>query len=151
MFEKQLALAKRSNEPLSLLIADLDHFKKLNDTYGHITGDRALQQAAKAIRKCLRSSDILARYGGEEFVIIMPATNITNAVEKAEIIRRQVKSLKIDTFTSEHPVVLTISIGVSSFPPQGTECSDLLRSADKALYRAKEKGRDRVEVSYVID
>ena len=151
MFEKQLALAKRSNEPLSFLIADLDHFKKLNDTYGHITGDRALQQAAKAIKKCLRSSDILARYGGEEFVIIMPATNITNAVEKAEIIRRQVKSLKIDTFTSEHPVVLTISIGVSSFPPQGTECSDLLRSADKALYRAKEKGRDRVEASYVID
>ncbi len=151
MFERQLALAKRSNEPLCLLIADLDHFKKLNDTHGHIAGDKALQQVAKAIKKCLRSSDILARYGGEEFVIIMPATNITNAVEKAEMFRRQIKSLQIDATTPEHPATMTISIGVSSFPTHGTECSALLRSADKALYRAKEKGRDRVEVSYVID
>lgn len=147
MFEKQLALAKRSNEPLSILLADLDHFKKLNDTHGHITGDKALQQAAKVIKKCLRSSDILARYGGEEFVIIMPATNIAHAAEKAELVRRQVKLLQIDTTAAEPPVLITISIGAASFPQHGPECNALLRSADAALYSAKENGRDRVELA----
>ncbi|MEK7297106.1 MAG: diguanylate cyclase, partial [Planctomycetota bacterium] len=92
IMEKQLALAKRHNEPLSLLIADIDHFKNINDTYGHTAGDRALQQTVKFIKNTIRSSDIMARYGGEEFAIIMPTTDITHALSKAEEIRQRIGS-----------------------------------------------------------
>ena len=145
MLEKQLALARRHNEPLGLLIADLDRFKDFNDTYGHLAGDRLLQQVARILKNSIRSSDVLTRYGGEEFAIIMPATDITAILEKAEKIRQGVESTNFDDIVPGRSLKITISIGAASFPEHGTEYTDLVSAADKALYKAKRGGRNRVE------
>lgn len=145
MLGKQMALANRREEPLSLLIADLDNFKDFNDTYGHIAGDRVLQQVASIMKDSIRSSDILARYGGEEFAIIMPTTDMTNATEKAEEIRQHVESNNFDNIVAGKTFKITISIGVASSPEHGTEYDTLAGAADKALYKAKNGGRNRVE------
>ena len=145
MIVKHLALAQRHNEPLSILIVDLDHFKKINDTYGHSAGDVILQQTSGIMLSSIRSSDMLARYGGEEFVIIMPATVTKNALEKAEEIRQQVESEHFNIITKESPPKITISIGIASYPEHGTESDILIHAADNALYKAKRNGRNRVE------
>ena len=145
--EKQMSLAKRHQEPLSLLIADLDHFKKLNDTYGHTAGDRALQQVSMILKDSIRTSDVLCRYGGEEFAIIMSKTGITGAIEKADKIRQYVESAHFDTITPGKSLGMTISIGVASFPENGTEYDALVDAADGALYKAKRNGRNRVEMA----
>lgn len=137
MLEKQLALARRHNESLGLLIADLDHFKDFNDTYGHLAGDRLLQQMARILKNSIRSSDVLTRYGGEEFAIIMPATDITAILEKAEKIRQRVESTNFDDIVPGRSLKITISIGAASFPEHGTEYTDPVSVADKALYKAK--------------
>lgn len=145
MLKKQIALAKRRNEPLGLVIADLDHFKNINDTYGHIVGDQALQQIASIMKNSIRSSDVLARYGGEEFVIIMPSIDISNTLRKAEGLRQQVESFQFQIDSAGRSPQITISIGVSSFPNHGTEYETLIAAADLALYKAKKGGRNRVE------
>ncbi|MCF6149837.1 MAG: diguanylate cyclase [Candidatus Kuenenia sp.] len=144
MLEKQIALAGRNKEPLSIIIADIDNFKKLNDKYGHIMGDRALQYVAKVMKGCIRLSDILARYGGEEFVIIMPATNTMNAMEKAEQIRQRVESIRLEMENGEGYPALTISIGVATFPVHGTESKAFVWAADEALLLAKKRGKNMV-------
>ncbi|HJW86787.1 MAG TPA: GGDEF domain-containing protein, partial [Candidatus Brocadiaceae bacterium] len=146
IIEKQLALAKRRNEPLSLLIADIDHFKNINDTYGHTAGDRALQQAVKLIKNTIRSSDIIARYGGEEFAIIMPAADTTHAVSKAEEIRQRTRSADFDHVVEGKIIKMNLSIGVASFPEHGDEPGILMNNADLALYKAKNTGRNQVVV-----
>ncbi len=145
--EKQMSFAKRHKEPLSLLIADLDYFKNLNDTYGHTAGDRALQQVSTILKDSIRTSDVLCRYGGEEFAIIMPKTGISGALEKAEKIRQYAESARFDTMTPGKSVGITISIGVASFPENGTEYDTLVDAADGALYKAKRNGRNRVEMA----
>lgn len=140
MLKKQIALAKRRNEPLGLILADLDHFKNINDTYGHIAGDQALQQIASIMKNSIRSSDILSRYGGEEFVIIMPSIDISNAIKKAEGLRRHIESFQFQIGSAGQPPQITISIGVSSFPDHGTEYETLIAAADLALYKAKKEG-----------
>ena len=145
--EKQMSLAKRHKEPLSLLIADLDHFKKVNDTYGHTAGDRALQQVSMILKDSIRTSDVLCRYGGEEFAIIMSKTEITGALEKADKIRQYVESASFDTMVTGKSLGITISIGVASFPENGTEYDTLVDAADGALYKAKRNGRNRVEMT----
>ena len=145
--EKQMSLAKRHKEPLSLLIADLDHFKKVNDTYGHTAGDCALQQVSMILKDSIRESDTLCRYGGEEFAVIMPMTGITDALEKADKIRQYVESTNFDTVAPGKSLEITISIGVASFPENGTEYDALVDAADGALYKAKRNGRNRVEMT----
>lgn len=145
ILEKQMALARRRNESLGLLIADLDYFKDFNDTYGHLAGDRLLQQMARILKESIRTSDVLTRYGGEEFAIIMPATDITSALEKAEKIRQHVESTNFDNIVPGQFFKITISIGSASFPVHGAEYSTLVGAADKALYKAKKGGRNRVE------
>ena len=144
ILEKQLALAKRRNEPLSLLIADIDHFKNINDTYGHTAGDRALQQAVKFIKNTIRSSDIMARYGGEEFAIIMPTTDTAHAVSKAEEIRRRIESSDFDHVVTGKVIRMNLSLGVASFPEHGSEPGTLMNNVDSALYKAKNNGRNQV-------
>ncbi len=151
MLQKQIALANRRNESLTVLIADLDHFKTFNDAYGHQIGDSVLQRVAKAIRNSIRTSDILARYGGEEFAIIMPITSSENgAVEKAEKIRQHVESIVFDDIVAGKTLKITISIGIASFPEHGTNQETLVGAADSALYRAKVGGRNRVAVSQAL-
>lgn len=145
MLKQQIALAKRRNESLGLVIADLDYFKKVNDTYGHIVGDRVLQEISRIMKNSIRSSDVLARYGGEEFVIVMPSIDLTNALKKAEGIRQHIESVKFTIDTFGRSTQITISIGVASFPEHGTDYDTLVAAADSALYKAKKGGRNRVE------
>lgn len=145
ILEKYMALAKRYNEPLSLLIADLDHFKDFNDSYGHMAGDRALQQITTIMKKSIRTSDVLTRYGGEEFAIVMPTADMANAIMKAEEIRKSVESIDFEDIVTGKPIKITLSIGVASFPTHGTEQKTLINITDKALYQAKKNGRNRVE------
>lgn len=145
LLEHESAVALRSNQPLSLLIVDIDHFKQFNDTHGHEAGDSALKAVAGTLARHFRDSDVVCRFGGEEFVIIMAGSNARAAYEKAKELARAIRSMPV-----EHGGInlghVTISVGVSSWP----ECSEapdgLLGLADRALYRAKEAGRDRVEI-----
>lgn len=146
LFEHESAVALRSDQPLSLLIIDIDHFKRFNDTYGHEAGDSALKAVADILARQFRDSDVVCRFGGEEFVIIMAGSSARAAYDKARELAGAVRSMPVKHggFDLGH---VTISVGVSSWP----ECSDspdsLLGLADRALYRAKEAGRDRVELS----
>lgn len=143
--EKQLSLAKRYKETLTVIMADVDHFKRFNDTYGHAVGDRVLQQVSKMLGAAIRESDILCRYGGEEFVIIMPRTNTTESYEKAEKIRRHIESVRFTNIAPGNALGITISMGIASFPENGAEYNTLVDAADSALYKAKKNGRNRVE------
>lgn len=138
--------AQEGNYDLSLLIFDIDHFKKFNDTHGHLFGDLVLKNIAAFIMKKLRKEDIFARYGGEEFVILMPHTTLEQVVEKAEDIRAGIGSMIISDRVISASV--TISIGVSSFPETADSQVSLVKSADDALYEAKHQGRNRVCVAY---
>ncbi len=139
LLEEQIKIAKRYNEPLSVIFFDIDHFKKINDTYGHKIGDKVLIKLAKLIKSSIRSCDVFARWGGEEFIIYLPKTPLKESIEIAE---------KLKVIVSKHPFgeveKITCSFGVSTLEEGDTQDSLLLR-VDKALYNAKENGRNRVE------
>lgn len=139
--------AARQRYPISLLLLDLDHFKLVNDTYGHLAGDECLHTIAHGIESQLkRPADILARYGGEEFVVILPHTYNSNAHLLAEQIRAHIEELSI--FTEGNEINITISIGVSTITPrQDNDGRELIAAADKALYEAKGEGRNKVCVN----
>ncbi|MBD2102263.1 PleD family two-component system response regulator [Leptolyngbya sp. FACHB-261] len=136
----------RESTPLSLILGDVDFFKRYNDTYGHPAGDTCLQQVAGAISRCAkRSSDLAARYGGEEFAIILPNTIAEGAVQVAETLRACVKALAIPHTSADHNQFVTLSLGVASIIPHyDLTVAGLITDADKALYQAKAAGRDRV-------
>lgn len=136
----------RIQSPLSLIICDIDYFKKYNDTYGHHEGDDCLKMVARAIRdNTRRPSDIAARYGGEEFALILSDTNSVGAVTVAENIKNAIKQLGIPHSASLAKPIVSASFGVATIIPEQTQKSDvLIRMADKALYQSKEKGRDRI-------
>jgi diguanylate cyclase (GGDEF)-like protein len=143
--EQQLAMARRSGQPLSLLMLDLDHFKRVNDSFGHLAGDAVLRQVAAGIASRLRTQDIAGRYGGEEFLVILPGTTADGAVQLAEELRTSIAAERIE-IGEGHRVTITISIGVcGGIPTADQRVEDLIDAADRALYRAKENGRDRVE------
>lgn len=135
----------REQLPLSLILGDIDYFKKYNDTYGHLAGDSCLQQVAQAISRAIkRPADLFARYGGEEFAVILPNTKAEGALKVAEAMRHEVLNLKIAHAQSAVNKYLTLSLGVFSVVPQHTsDPSILIAAADKALYEAKEQGRNR--------
>lgn len=139
LFAHNLNNAKRYHEPLSLIMFDIDFFKKINDFYGHDIGDTTLQHVAQTILQRLRSADIFARWGGEEFMILLPKTSLDDAMELAEDLRRAVEEEVFDSVGH-----ITISFGVALMEPEDEGC-DLLKRADKALYTAKHNGRNRVE------
>jgi diguanylate cyclase (GGDEF)-like protein len=143
VLEMQLAAARRGGAPVAILMADVDHFKRCNDTHGHAEGDRALRVIAQALVDEARASDIVCRYGGEEFCLILPATSLDAATQLAERVREAVPA------TCERAGVcggtrITITIGVAAFPFDAADAARLLRVADRRLYRGKDAGRDRV-------
>jgi len=146
LFEHESAVAQRNDLPLSLLIVDIDHFKHFNDTHGHEAGDRALQTVAGILQGQFRESDIVCRYGGEEFVVVMPGATREAARDKADQVCGAVREASI-ALHGQHPGALTVSVGVASWPDNIEKSDQILTLADRALYRAKTAGRNRVEVS----
>jgi diguanylate cyclase (GGDEF)-like protein len=142
--EADLAIdrARRRGEPLAVLIADVDHFKNVNDTHGHLTGDAMLRSLAAEMRQQVRESDLVGRFGGEEFAILLVGTKAEEACRVADRIRRGVGVVRV--FAKETMVGVTISIGVAVLGEHGRELNELLDAADLALYRAKRQGRDRI-------
>src|SRR5580692_10074073 len=137
-----IARAQRHREPMAVLLADVDHFKMVNDTHGHLTGDAVLRTLATEMRQQVRESDLVGRFGGEEFVIALTATGEAEACQVAERIRRGACVVKV--LTPDTIVGVTVSIGVAALGSHGTDLFELLAAADIALYRAKNTGRDRV-------
>ncbi|BCX88428.1 two-component system, cell cycle response regulator [Methylomarinovum tepidoasis] len=158
-FEQRLSeeidRAQRTREPLTCLFLDIDHFKKINDTYGHQTGDLVLAEVAQQIRTQLRSNDVLARYGGEEFVALLSGANLERGAEVAERIRQRIEKLEIVDH-NQNAISLTLSIGVAEYDPERVspvgkeDLMRLLELADQALYVAKREGRNRVESGGVL-
>jgi len=140
--EEEVDRSKRYARPVSLLMIDIDHFKGYNDTFGHPAGDGILVGLADIFKRCARKVDTVARYGGEEFAIILPETNKEGANILAERLRRQV-----ETASFEGNINITISIGLSFFDGKDTSFTkeNFIKDADEALYRAKSRGRNRVE------
>jgi diguanylate cyclase (GGDEF)-like protein/PAS domain S-box-containing protein len=142
---KQINQAERTHEPLTILMLDLDHFKKINDTYGHEAGDTILKQLGSILQSDIRSGDIAARFGGEEFIIVFYNTDTTTAKKRAESIRNAVAL--IQTKYGAQPIgPITISIGIAEYPAHGRTAPELIENADKALYIAKKNGRNQVVV-----
>jgi diguanylate cyclase (GGDEF)-like protein len=131
---------------LSLILVDIDYFKLYNDTYGHLAGDKCLKQVAQAISRAVhRPADLVARYGGEEFVVLLPGTTLAGANQVAEAVKAAVKKLNLPHSSSPLGEKITLSLGISCLTPsQHSSPMTLIKSADKALYLAKESGRDRI-------
>lgn len=135
--------AVRTNNPMAVLMLDIDHFKSVNDTYGHLTGDRALVHVARLARSMLRDGDVLLRFGGEEFMVILPGAACKDAVDIAQRIRRAIEDSAIQNDVGSFH--LTLSIGAASYPETDVDNQDaLVQMADQRLYHAKETGRNRV-------
>jgi diguanylate cyclase (GGDEF)-like protein len=145
-FRQVLATATRFQRNFSILMLDLDNFKQVNDTHGHQRGDAILVEFSQRVTAALREVDTFARYGGEEFICLLSETDTAGAITTAEKIR---ETIKIDPFGDggETPLSLTVSIGIASYPEHGDTFRALVESADRAMYRAKQLGRDRVAVA----
>ncbi len=147
LLEAEIKRVERYHHVLSVLMMDIDDFKKVNDTYGHLVGDMVLKEIANAIQKTVRHVDIPARYGGEEFTIVLPETTINNALTIAERLRKKISeiSIKID---EENTVRPTISIGAAEYPNAADNMNDLIDAADKALYTSKENGKNCIHMYF---
>jgi diguanylate cyclase (GGDEF)-like protein/putative nucleotidyltransferase with HDIG domain len=141
---EEIGRAQRFERPMSLIMADLDLLRDINNSYGHLAGDAVLRGIADVFRAQLRHYDVPARFGGEEFSILLPETPPEQAMEIAERIRRAVAQRTFDVETSSEPIRATVSIGVAGYPKDGTDANELIHQADLAVYRAKLQGRNRV-------
>lgn len=141
MMQRSLIRATEENRPLSILMVDLDHFKRINDAHGHAIGDSVLKQTTRAIQSTLRADDIVGRFGGEEFVVLLPGADLGQAMGAAERCRASVENMQIP---GAPYVSVTASVGVAAFPDHGNELDTLLKASDQAMYLAKSRGRNRV-------
>lgn len=143
---RELNRGERQGTPVTVVMADIDHFKQINDTHGHLTGDVVLREVAHRLSSAVRAYDVTGRFGGEEFLLVFPGCAVRNAVDRAEQLRACVNREPVET--PEGPISVTLSLGVAgSEAARATDPDSLLRAADAALYRAKNGGRDRVEVA----
>jgi two-component system, cell cycle response regulator len=143
--KEEFRRAQRYDDPLALLVLDVDHFKAVNDAHGHPVGDEVLREVAEAIRKAVRDTDLLARCGGEEFAVLLPRTPLAGALTVAERVWRAVGALRVGPQAQER---ITASVGVSGFPSRSVLTSEqLVGTADEALYRAKREGRNKICLS----
>jgi diguanylate cyclase (GGDEF)-like protein len=140
---REIHRAHRRGGSLAVLMLDIDHFKRYNDTFGHAAGDDALRMVAETLTVNVRAEDLACRYGGEEMIVLMPDCTLQNAAERADQIRLHIKNLHVES-EGELPAEVTASIGVAAFPTTTSQSDLLLKCADEALYRAKHEGRDRV-------
>lgn len=147
-FSREVVRARRYSRSLAVLMIDIDHFKKFNDTFGHLQGDVVLQNVASILENKLRRADILCRYGGEEFVVLLPEIDLHNA----EIVAEKLRAAIMSNATLERPGMprqhITISVGVAALPDSGSDGKEILNKADRALYKAKEGGRNKVCVAH---
>jgi diguanylate cyclase (GGDEF)-like protein len=142
VLDEEMYRAKRYKFPLTLLMVDLDHFKKVNDTLGHLAGDHVLRETSELLRKSLRKSDIAARYGGEEFAVLLPETPQEGAFILAERLREKLAAMSFNY--GDQVIFVTMSVGIAVYSPKtDSSNADLIKKADTALYRAKEEGRNR--------
>ena len=148
-FAEELDRAAREKKSVAVVLSDVDHFKRVNDTYGHPAGDAVLREVATRLRSSMRSYDRIGRYGGEEFLLVLPGCSPTDAVNVANRIRRTVECKPIDVGTQS--ICVTASMGVAVSCPESNEMDALIQNADGALYRAKEGGRNRVELARAIE
>jgi len=143
--QEEISRSVRYKHPLSLLLIDIDDFKKLNDNYGHLEGDKVLGMAGKAMQSCIRRTDSVYRYGGEEFTVILPETGHEGALNVAERIRKRVETQEFFSSTNE-ALHITVSIGACRFEP-GEELEAFVKRVDIAMYAAKQMGKNRVSPS----
>jgi diguanylate cyclase (GGDEF)-like protein len=129
---------------VSVIMLDVDHFRRFNETYGHAVGDRALQAVARAIQSAVRAQDIAARYGGEEFCVIIPGADLAEAVQIAERVRAAIAAARVPARESTGGLPVTASLGCATCPRHATQPAALLKAADLALYAAKHGGRNQV-------
>lgn len=141
--EEQIGISKGSNLHMSVLMLDIDFFKRFNDTYGHDAGDYVLMHFADTLKFNIREGDIVARYGGEEFVVVLPHTDLHGAYRVAEKVRKKVEEMSLAAISSDNPPQITCSLGISCYPLHGNNIDKLIQSADKALYEAKNSGRNK--------
>jgi diguanylate cyclase (GGDEF)-like protein/PAS domain S-box-containing protein len=141
--EREFSRASRNKTTVAILMMDLDHFKRFNDTFGHQAGDTLLRTMGDCLKRTTRGQDIACRYGGEEFAVVLTDTTLAGAMQRAEILRQQVKQLSVE-YAGQLLGTMTVSMGVALFPDHGTTMGEVLRASDQALYSAKREGRDRV-------
>lgn len=147
--EADINLIRRESGSLGIIIGDIDHFKVVNDTYGHQVGDQVLQYFAKCLRNNSRDHDYIGRYGGEEFIIGVPGADLKETTEVAERIRKSIEASLIPLISYENAIIITASFGVDAFIPgerRNREAEELINNADEALYMAKNQGRNRTVV-----
>jgi diguanylate cyclase (GGDEF)-like protein len=140
--EREFLRAQRYGRPLSAVMLDIDHFKRVNDTYGHAAGDQVLAEVAQRLRTSARHTDLIGRYGGEEFVLLLPETELPGAELLAERLRRAIAGAPMAT--SGGPLSISASLGVAATQPNVRDAAALIDQADQALYAAKQAGRNRV-------
>jgi len=143
--QQEVIRSDRYGTPLSISILDLDHFKNINDTYGHTSGDEALRSVSARLREHIRHPDTIGRYGGEEFLIVLPNSELNAAAEQASRLCQQIRLLTIEV--NEYAFSVTISMGIAQFRVGQENWEQFLHRADEALYKAKANGRDRWEVA----
>jgi len=143
--EREFSRANRNKTTVAIVMMDLDHFKRFNDTFGHQAGDTLLRTLGDLLKRNTRGQDIACRYGGEEFVLVLTDSNLAGALQRAEILRQQVRQLSVE-YAGQLLGTVSVSMGVALFPDHGTTMGEVLRASDQALYCAKREGRDRVSV-----
>ncbi|TNC82077.1 MAG: diguanylate cyclase [Oleiphilus sp.] len=141
---QEFARYQRYDTVTSVVMFDIDHFKRVNDTYGHQAGDEVIRQVSEALRENLRKTDIAGRYGGEEFGVILPDTNADNAVIFCERLRRQIEAMEV--VHDDQAIRFTVSLGISEANPKAEDYKDWLEQADQALYACKENGRNQTRI-----
>jgi len=141
--EREFSRANRNKSTVAIVMMDLDHFKKFNDTFGHQAGDALLRTLGDFLKRNTRGQDICCRYGGEEFALVLTDSTFEGAIQRSEILRKQIKQLSVE-YAGQLLGAISASMGVASFPEHGSTMGDVLRAADQALYCAKREGRDRV-------